>query len=447
MKGLRTLISSIYLHPRFYYAGMAVVFTFAASFFLPLLFDVARLLCLALLTLTAIDLILLYRLHQGLTGKRDIPEKLSNGDENEIVIQLKNSYNFNVRADITDEIPEEFQIRDFGVSRTLKPGETTMVSYFLRPAFRGAIRWGTLHVLASSPLCLVQRKYAFGLEAVSAVYPSFVQLRKYELMAFSHKLFKHGIKKIRRIGHTMEFEKIKDYVPGDDFRTVNWKATAKTGKLMVNQYQDERSQPVYCIVDRGRVMKMPFNGLSLLDYAINASLVICDMVLRKQDYAGFFSFSRKVENRVFADRRGTQMQKIIEALYNVKTDFFESHYGRLYADIRQNIPQRSLLLLFTNFETMDGLNRQLPYLKAISRSHLLIVVFFVNTELDQLINSTAQDVRDVYDKVVAEKFAFEKKLIVSELKKYGIQSILTRPENLTIDTINKYLEVKSRGMI
>jgi len=257
----------------------------------------------------------------------------------------------------------------------------------------------------------------------------------------------HGMKKVRRLGHTMEFEKIKEYVAGDDFRTVNWKATAKSNKLMVNQYQDERSQSVYCILDKGRIMKMPFDGLSLMDYAINACLVISNVVLRKQDYAGFFSFSRKVDNRVTSDRRATQMQRIIEALYNVKTDFYESDYGRLYGDIKKNIPHRSLLLLFTNFETMDGLNRQLPYLKAISRSHLLIVIFFQNTELDILIHTPAEGTQQMFDKVIAEKFAFEKKLIVHELKKYGIQCILTKPENLTIDTINKYLEVKGRGMI
>jgi len=105
------------------------------------------------------------------------------------------------------------------------------------------------------------------------------------------------------------------------------------------------------------------------------------------------------------------------------------------------------LLLFTNFETMDGLNRQLPYLKAIARSHLLIVIFFQNTELDTIVHEPANSTQEIFDKIIGEKFVFEKKLIVHELKKYGIHSILTKPENLTIDTINKYLEIKARGMI
>ena len=155
-------------------------------------------------------------------------------------------------------------------------------------------------------------------------YPSYMQLRKYDLMAFSNNLFQYGLKKIRRIGHTMEFEQIKEYVQGDDLRTINWKATAKKNQLMVNQYQDEKSQNVYMVIDKGRVMKMPFNDLSLLDYAINATLVLSNVIIKKQDKAGIFAFSKKVENRVVAEKRQSQMQQIMENLYNIKTDFFES---------------------------------------------------------------------------------------------------------------------------
>ena len=278
-------------------------------------------------------------------------------------------------------------------------------------------------------------------------YPSFKQLRKFELININNSLQDYGVKKIRRIGHSMEFEQIKDYVLGDDLRTINWKATAKKNSLMVNQFQDEKSQPIYSIIDKGRVMKMPFEGLSLLDYAINATLVISSIALKKHDKAGMLSFSKKVENIVVAQRRNSQMRLILESLYNVKTDYFESDFSRLYANIKRNITQRSLILLYTKFETLDSLNRQLAYLKAIAKNHLIVVIFFKNKELNSIIDEKAETIQQVYDKVIAEKFAFEKRLIVQELKKYGIYSILTTPENLTIDTINKYLEIKSRGLL
>jgi len=447
MSILKNIFTGLYIHPRFYYFGVGVIFVFVVSFFIPALFIPAQLLFYILMLFLFFDILILFNTVTGVKAERIVPEKMSNGDENEVRLIVTNYYRFHIQADIVDEIPVEFQERDFLIATTLAEQENIELPYFLRPTFRGVISFGKIHVYIASSLRLVKRKFSFPVDIDIPVYPSFVQLKKYELLAFSNTLTQHGLKKVRRLGHTMEFEKIKEYVAGDDFRTVNWKATAKSNKLMVNQYQDERSQSVYCILDKGRVMKMPFDGLSLLDYAINACLVVSNVVLRKQDYAGFFSFSRRVDNRVAADRRGTQMQRIIEALYNVKTDFYESDYGRLYGDIKKNIPHRSLLLLFTNFETMDGLNRQLPYLKAISKNHLLIVIFFQNTELDTLINAPAAGTQQIFDKVIAEKFAFEKKLIVHELKKFGIQCILTKPENMTIDTINKYLEVKGRGMI
>jgi uncharacterized protein (DUF58 family) len=194
-------------------------------------------------------------------------------------------------------------------------------------------------------------------------------------------------------------------------------------------------------------MQMPFLGLSLLDYSINSTLALSNIVLKKHDKAGMFTFSKKVENFIPADRRSAQMEKLMDNLYRIDTDFQESDFSRLYVDIKQGVKQRSLILLYTNFETMDALRRQLTYLKNIARYHLLIVIFFDNTELNSLIDAPARNVREVYDKVIAEKFSFEKRMIVNELKKHGIQSILTQPENLTMASINKYLELKARGMI
>jgi len=424
-----------------------IIALFAVSFLFPVLYNLAWYFLLLLLTFFLLDCIILFGAKTGMEATRISPEKLSNGDENPIRISIRNYYTFSIFTKIIDEIPFQFQVRNFNINRKVKASSQDDIQYFLRPVERGEYTFGNLNVYVSSPLKIIARRFTFNKDQMVPTYPSYIQLRKYDLMAFSNNLFQYGVKKIRRIGHTMEFEQIKEYVQGDDIRTLNWKATAKKNSLMVNQFQDEKSQSVYMIIDKGRVMKMPFNGLSLLDYAINATLVLSNVILKKQDKAGMLAFSKKVENRVFAERRASQMHKIMECLYNIKTDFFESDFSRLYTDIKKNINQRSLLLLYTNFETLDGLHRQLPYLKGIAKNHLLVVVFFQNTELNDIIHNKAETVQEVYDKVIAEKFAFEKRLIVNELKKYGIYSVLTQPENLTLDTINKYLEIKARGIL
>lgn len=440
-------LSALYINNLFFYALIGVGTFFVFAYFFPALFNAARYAFLGLLTFLALDIAILFASKKPVEASRELPEKLSNGDENTVVISLRNFYTFPVTAKVIDEVPFQFQMRNFEIARKLKAASADEFSYGLRPTERGEYHFGKLNVYISSPLRLVSRRFSFDDKRMVPAYPSYIQLRKYDLLAFSNHLFQYGVKRIRRIGHTMEFEQIKEYVSGDDIRTLNWKATAKKNTLMVNQFQDEKSQSVYMVIDKGRVMKMPFDGLSLLDYAINASLVLANVILKKQDRAGMFSFSKKVSNRVVAEKRSSQMEKILENLYNVKTDFFESDYSRLYADIRKNISHRSLIVLYTNFETLDGLHRQLRYLKGIAKHHLLVVVFFQNTELDAIINTETGNIHEVYDKVVAEKFMFEKRLIVNELKKYGIHSVLTKPENLTLDTINKYLEIKSRGIL
>ncbi|AWH86763.1 DUF58 domain-containing protein [Flavobacterium album] len=437
----------IYLNNFFFYVLMGIMVCFVLAYFFPALYNATWLGTYIFIGFTVIDFLLLFASNQRFEGSRTMPEKLSNGDENPVAVKLESGYSFPVSLKVIDEIPVQFQIRNFQVYKKLDAGGTASFEYFLRPTERGEYYFGSLNVYASSPLRLVARRFIFDKGQMVPTYPSYIQLKKYDLMAFSNKLFQYGLKKIRRIGHTMEFEQIKEYVGGDDIRTINWKATAKKNQLMVNQFQDEKSQNVYMAIDKGRVMKMPFNGLSLLDYAINSTLVLSNIILKKQDKAGMFTFSKRVENRVAAERRSSQMQRILDTLYNIKTDFFESDFGRLYADIKKNITQRSLIVLYTNFETLDGLKRQLPYLKGIARNHLLVVVFFENVELEDLMQKKAGNIQEIYDQVIAEKFAFEKRLIVNELKKYGIYSVLTKPENLTIDSINKYLEIKARGIL
>jgi len=133
---------------------------------------------------------------------------------------------------------------------------------------------------------------------------------------------------MRRLGHSMEFEQIKEYVSGDDYRTVNWNATARKGALMVNNFTDEKSQQVYCIIDKSRVMKMPFEGLSLLDYAINASLVLSNIALLKQDKAGLITFAENLSAFLPAEKKETQMHLILQALFNQKTRYLESDYEK-----------------------------------------------------------------------------------------------------------------------
>lgn len=438
---------NLYLNNRLYYTLGVVVVGYVLAFFYPQISWIPFIVLAGVFLLTMVDILLLYGTKNGISADRQLPDKLSNGDDNKIRLHLVNLYPFDLKAIIIDELPFQCQERDFEMPIKLQSQHAEVLEYTITPKERGEYYFGHLNVYVSTVLGLASRRYHLANHEMRGAYPSFLKLREYELMAFNQQRLPGGTRKIRKIGHTLEFEQIRDYVRGDDIRTINWKSTSKHNKLMVNQYQEEKSQRIYMVIDKGRTMQMPFEGLSLLDYSINAAMSLSHIILRKGDRAGIMTFNKKIENRVVADYKAGHLRRIAENLYNVNTQFLESDFGRLYQDLKNNVSQRSLVILFTNFETLDALSRQMNYLRGIAKNHLLLVVFFKNTELHQLIQSEAKDLQEVYDQIIAEKLEFEKKLIIQELRKYGILSIYTQPQDLNVDVINKYLEIKTRGII
>ncbi len=444
MKKLLALYRSFMLTRNVYVLLATIVLLFILSFFIPALFSAARLFLLLLVVLILVDAMVLYAKPRALSAKRITADRFSNGDDQTIHIQMSNHYTFTIRVRLIDELPFEFQQRNWKRKALLKGGQEHSFIYTVRPLQRGEYAFGNINAFITSPMALVQRRYVFEAQQVIPAYPSFHQLKRYRLMAVANRMNETGNRRLRKSGSSMEFEQIKEYVPGDDNRNVNWKATARRGDLMVNTFTDEKSQHIYCLIDKGRNMKMPFEGMTLLDYAVNASLALTNIALLKHDKAGLLTFANHPETFLPAERKGVQMEMILESLYRQQTHFAETDFEALYTHIRSKIKNRALLVLFTNFESISGFQRQLPYLRKIARHHLLLVVFFENTELKALREKPAGNLEEIYIKTIADKFTFEKKLIVKELRQHGILSLLTTPQQVTVSAINKYVELKAR---
>lgn len=440
-------IRSFYIAPRFYLSLFFLAILFTIGFFVDVVIAIAELASIAFAVICLVDFLLLYGKQSGMEATRIAPKRLSNGDENTIKLQVKSNYGISTSVEIIDEIPVQFQIRDFSIQQRFEKFSEHQFSYSLTPVNRGDFEFGNINLFVKSSISLFKRRLTVPEQQQIPVYPSYIQMRKFEMYAISNRLTDLGIKKVRRLGHTMEFDQIKEYVRGDDIRSINWKATARSNQLMINQYQDERSQQVVNVVDLGRVMKMPFDGLQLLEYAINTSLVLSNIAVLKEDKAGLISFSNDKLTVVPPDKKRTHVRKIQQALYNIETNFMESDFDKLLIGLKSHIKQRSLILLYTNFETLSSMERQLPYLRKIARDHLLVTIFFENTELTSLTQKDSQNVSDIYLKTIAEKFSYEKKQIVKSLNRYGIHSIFTPPQDLSINAINKYLELKARALI
>lgn len=430
-----------------YYALLGAAGFFMLSFFVPGFFTIAVIIILFSAISIFIDSILLYKKKNGIIANRISNERLSNGDENKVVIEIENWYDFKIYCTVIDELPYQLQERKWERQLKIEANSKIDLGYFVRPQERGEYNFGNINIYVEGPLKISRRRYIFQQEETIKVYPSYFQMRRYQLIAAATHLQQTGVKRMRRLGHSMEFEQIKEYVRGDDYRTINWKATARHGDMMANSYTDERSQQIYCIINKGRVMKMPFEGMTLLDYAINSSLVLCNVALQKHDKAGLITFSQNLDAFIQADKKPTQINQVMETLYKQQTNFLEPDFEKLFSVVRNRITHRSLLIVFTNFESFESLERELPSLKKMAHYHLLMVVFFENTELKQLAEAGVSKTEDIYIKAIAEKYRYEKQLIAKELQKHGIISVLTTPQKLTVNSLNKYLELKNRQSI
>ncbi|MBT1698702.1 DUF58 domain-containing protein [Fulvivirgaceae bacterium PWU4] len=440
-------MKDLFLATRFYYVMVTLIAAMMLSYPFPLLLPFVQTALVLLGLVVVIDMLILFNRSVVINVERDTPQVLSLGDDNTITITLQNRSGISFHAEMIDELPEQFQVRDFSRKFQLAPGKQHRESYSLRPLARGEYTFGHIHLFLSTALGLVRRRLSTDPKTVLPVYPSIIQMKKYEISNFARSATEYGVKRMRRVGHSYEFEHIKQYIRGDDYRSINWKATGRRATLMVNQYEDEKSQQIYCVIDKSRVMHMPFNGLSLFDYAVNTSLVISNIVLGKQDKAGLITFAEAPKALVKAERSKGQLKKIIETLYKEKEGSVEANYESLYMITQKFIAGRCMMFLFTNFDSTYALQRVLPQLQKLNDKHLLVVVFFENSEVTTQTSLHVETLEDVYTQVTAEHFALTKIQLVQELRQAGIMSILTKPEALTVTTINKYLEVKSRGMI
>ncbi|HRP89183.1 MAG TPA: DUF58 domain-containing protein [Edaphocola sp.] len=440
-------MSGFFISRRWFLSLGVIAVISIVSFFIPILWIIVPILLISFGFLTIVDFFALFIGNKGISAERTTAERWHLGESNPVHLYLKNNFPFKVHLEIIDEVPVVFQYRDFILKLSLKQNEKKDFCYELIPKNRGELNFGKINIFVISPLKLLKRRLKIQQETKVKVYPTTQLIKSYQLIATADQNNVLGSRKIRRLGHSLEFEQIKYYVAGDDIRTINWNATARTGELMVNTYTDIRSQQIYCLIDKGRSMKMPFEGMTLMDHAIKAALVFLNIALYKHDKAGLLSFSSSVSDIIAADQGPKQMYKILETLYNQKTDFWDSDFEKLFIQVKNKINQRSFLMLFTNFESLAALERQLPYLKNLANKYILCIAFFENTAVEEIVNQPASNIESIYTKTIAERFAYERKLMVKELRRYGIIAMLTTPKRLTVDVINNYLELKSRQLL
>lgn len=432
----KTIIALIAIASIFAANSISSIFTLVGAIFL-----------IVFIIIFLFDMTSIYSSNIGFECQRKCDNRLSNGDKNTISLIITNQSDKSLSTKIVDELPDEFQIRDFEIATTFAAGTTQEVTYNITPKKRGSYTFQNVNIFVESRFKLLERKFKFEIPFTAKVYPSYNIIRNTQLLSPTNKSRELGIKNVRKIGQSMEFENIKEYVKGDDYRTINWKASARKHQLMCNVYDDEQAQQIYCIIDKGRGMQQVFNGMTLLDYSINATLALSHVALQHKDNAGLITFEQNISTHVPASKNVRQLNLIMEALYNEKTDFKYGDFANLYEYSKKQISKRSLFIVFTTFDSMVSMEQQLPFLKLISQRHTLLVVFFNDSEMEALSEKDPRTTNDYFTQTIAEKFIFEKKLIINKLKQSGIYALLSRPEQVSVNAINKYVEMKARRII
>ena len=440
------ILKQYYFDKKAYQSVGVIVFLYILAYFYNAIEVVADISITLFIIFLFIDLMLLIK-KIDLNIYRKAPEKMSLGDENEIQIFFTGISFLEQKAEIIDDAPNQFQLHDLSFRFTFKGKTEKQFIYVLRPVRRGAYEFKSIYIFIKNQISFLKRRYEFPANFESKVYPSYQQMIRDELYCVANKKIAEGENQLRRLGQSKEFEQIKKYVQGDEYRSINWKATARTGKLMTNLYQVETAQDIYIILDKGRMLKFPFNNMTLMDYAINASLSLGNIILKRNDRLGFLSFDSRFGKFIKAERNNKQLGKLMDLLYKQETNYKESNFELLYQKTTHIIPQRSLLIIFTNFENMDSLKRNIRYLQALSKRHAVIILNFINTEIESYSKKKSQSIDEIYIQTMADEYLFEKHRMVSELAKHGIFMHLARPFELSLKAINAYLKIKDRGIV
>jgi uncharacterized protein (DUF58 family) len=373
--------------------------------------------------------------------------RLSLGAENLITLILANATPRPVSFTLRDEHPHEFAADAEFLRGTIPPYDVAEARYHLRPPRRGDYAFGDVTVRFSGPLGAIVRQARYPLAAPVKVYPNVLELRKYDLLARKGLLHEIGLRVSRVRGPGGEFERLRDYTADDEFRRINWKATARRGKLIAAEYETERSQHVICAIDCGRLMAPPVGELMRLDYAVNTALMLSYVAGLRGDHVGLLAFADDVRAYVAPRRGKPQFQAILEALYNLQPEPVEPDHGAALEYLARRQRRRALIVLFTDLATPETAGPLASHLTRLARHHLPLCVTVSDPFLSGAAGQPVRDSDSLYQRVVAEGLLDERRALLDRLHRGGVQTVDVPADRLSAGVVNTYLRLKAQGRL
>lgn len=396
---------------------------------------------------------------------RQNDSRLSLGASNRVVVHVKSNSPRTLTVTVRDEYPPEFradrvvldsfQAAEKGNGAKIAPRGTGEFVYTVRPPHRGDYQFGDTNLRWDGILGLVTRQARFPTAAPVKVYPNLLDIRKYELQARKGMLQEIGLRQMRMLGSGTEFERLREYQLDDEFRKIDWKATARRGKPVTREFETEKSQTIMSLLDTGRLMRPPIadpanpsgQGLAKLDYAVNAVLMLSYVASLRGDRVGMLAFADDVVHYLSPRAGRGQFYKMLATLYAVDSQTVESDYVRAFAYLGAKHKKRSLIVIFSDIATGIAADTLVKQIAPLSPRHLVLLVAIGDPTVAQMALQVPRNSVSVYERAVAEELVDERTLVLEKLRQRGVLTLDVTANQLTVSVVNKYLELKARGRI
>lgn len=431
--------------------GLLFLFTvaliLAAGTWLPLLQWVAVGYFLLLLLLLYFD----WRQAQPIDRRFDIQRlhdhKLSLGADNPVRLRIRNRSRRPATIWVRDEPPDAFRISERILQAAILPRDTWEGSYYIHPLRRGDYRFGDLNVRQEGPLRLVIRQGKVAMSEPVKVYPNLLDVRRYDLMLRRNRLQELGLRNTRQFGEGSEFERLREYLPDDEYRRINWKATARRHRPITIEYETERSQNVIALLDVGRMMQSPVADIAKLDYVVNAVLFLGYVATSKGDKVGMMTFADDVGHYLRPRQGRGQFYRMLELLYAVEAQPVEPNYRRALSYLAAKQRKRSLVIIFTDLSGGVSMQSLVAHTTLLARRSLPLVVTISDPDIVTATQQTPSDSISAYQRSAAAQLLDERQVTLDTLRQQGVLTLDVPANQLSIAIINRYLALKAKTML
>lgn len=374
--------------------------------------------------------------------ERHHEDKLSLGADNPITVSIKNKADRGIRFWLRDEPPDVWVDGATLLDGRILPRQTWSDTYHVHPLRRGDYQFGNITLRRLGPLGLTVHQSSVEKSAPVKVYPNLMDVARYDLLLRRNRLQEIGLRNVRQSGEGTEYERLREYLPDDDFRRIDWKATARRNKPITVEYQTERSQNIMAVIDIGRMMQTPVDKIMKLDYVINAVLLLSYVAGGMGDKMGLLTFTDRVETFIPPRQGRGQFLRLLEVLYKVNPQPIEPDYGRAISYLRRKQRRRSLVVIFTDALGGYSLNQLATNVNQLAKRSLPLVVTISDPDVVAASQQTPADSQSVFQQSAAANLLAERQLVLDRMAKRGVLTLDVPANELSIAVIQKYLDVK-----